>query len=257
MKPIAFKERYEVDIAVPYRLHLIRPCGRRASTRVFQQLRTLACNLIMITRAGPQNAAARKPSCADNLGAGRKPGRGELDLAAHDHRVECGGRARRHRDPPFPSIESFEGAGDDVLLTAGLSTNKLAALRRVADALLSGVLDEASLVEGQPSPDAAARLCRIKGIGPWTATVILLRGLGRLDVFPMNDSSVARNFAFVSGSVPLDIDRVLTAPGSQRGMLYCHLLLARLDARGDVGRASSTLLRSVQSQAQRHHRRGS
>ena len=33
----------------------------------------------------------------------------------------------------------------------------------------------------------------IEGIGPWTAAVILLRALGRLDVFPAEDSSVARN----------------------------------------------------------------
>ena len=137
----------------------------------------------------------------------------------------------------FPSIGSFERATDGVMRAAGLSTNKLAALRRVADAILSGALDEASLEE-RSSPDAAALLCRIKGIGPWTATVILLRGLGRLDVFPMNDSSVARNLAFVAGSVSPGIDRVLTALRPQQGMLYYHLLLARLDARGDVGRAS-------------------
>ena len=84
----------------------------------------------------------------------------------------------------------------------------------MADALLSGVLDEASLEE-QPSPEAAARLRRIKGIGPWKATVILLPGLGRLDVFPMNDSSVARNLAFVAGSAAVDVDRVLSAPGER------------------------------------------
>ncbi|MGA8026859.1 MAG: hypothetical protein WB992_06905 [Bryobacteraceae bacterium] len=62
--------------------------------------------------------------------------------------------------------------------------------------------------------------------------------LGPLDVFPMNDSSVARNLAFVAGAVPLDIDHVLTALGPERGMLYYHLLLARLDAGGEIGRAS-------------------
>ncbi len=149
--------------------------------------------------------------------------------------IEHGGMALR----AFPSVESFEGASDITLRAAGLSANKLAALRRVAEALRSGALDEATLEE-RSSPDAAALLRRIKGIGPWTATVILLRGLGRLDVFPMNDSSVARNLAFVAGSGPLDIDGVLTALGPQRGMLYYHLLLARLAARGDVGRASVT-----------------
>lgn len=137
----------------------------------------------------------------------------------------------------FPSVESVQRASDDVLLAAGLSTSKLATLRRVGDALISGTLDE-TMLEERASPDAVELLCRIKGIGPWTATVILLRGLGRLDVFPMNDSSVLRNLTLVAGSVPLDIDQILRALGPQKGMLYYHLLLARLDARDDIGRAS-------------------
>lgn len=139
----------------------------------------------------------------------------------------------------FPSAGSLRVAGDELLLAAGLSANKLATLRRVADALLSGSIDEAML-EKLPSLDAAMILRSIKGIGPWTATVILLRGLGRLDVFPMNDSSVVRNLAFVAGTASFDIDRILTALGPERGMLYYHLLLARLDARGEIGRASFT-----------------
>ena len=138
----------------------------------------------------------------------------------------------------FPSAERLRAADDGILRAAGLSANKLATLRRVADALLSGSLGEAMLEE-RPSPDAAETLCGIKGIGPWTATVILLRGLGSLDVFPMNDSSVARNLAFVAGAAAVDVGRVLTELGAQRGMLYYHLLLARLDARGEIGRAST------------------
>jgi len=149
--------------------------------------------------------------------------------------VKCGDIALH----AFPNAERLCVAGDDILLATGLSANKLATLRRVADALLSGGLDEATLEE-RSSPDALEILCRIKGIGPWTATVILLRGLGRLDVFPMNDSSVARNLAFVAGAAPLDISWVLTALGPQRGMLYYHLLLARLHVRGEIGRVSFT-----------------
>jgi DNA-3-methyladenine glycosylase II len=138
----------------------------------------------------------------------------------------------------FPTLESFQDASDTVLRAAGLSAHKLATLRRMADALRSGTLDDAAL-HALSSPDAATLLCRIKGIGRWTATVILLRGLGRLDVFPMNDSGVARNLLSVAGSIPVDLDQILTALGPQQGMLYYHLLLSRLDARGDIGRASS------------------
>lgn len=139
----------------------------------------------------------------------------------------------------FPSTDVFLKAPDRTCRTAGLSANKLATLRRAAESISSGVLDE-KMLEALPSPDAAALLRQIKGIGPWTATVILLRGLGRLDVFPMNDTSVARNLALVAGDMPFDVATTLQTLGAQRGMLYYHLLLARLDARGDLGKPSLT-----------------
>ncbi|MEO7986712.1 MAG: hypothetical protein ABI766_09270, partial [Gemmatimonadales bacterium] len=92
----------------------------------------------------------------------------------------------------FPAGEQVLSATDDLLRGAGLSANKIATLRRVAEALASGALEAATL-ERCTSSDAAASLRQIKGIGPWTAAVILLRGLGRLDVFPANDTSVASN----------------------------------------------------------------
>jgi len=134
----------------------------------------------------------------------------------------------------FPGVGEIEGAQDGCMRAVGLSARKLATLRRVGDALGGGALDEARLEE-RPSPDAAAMLRSIKGIGPWTATVILLRGLGRLDVFPANDTSVARNLTLVGRPAPLDVKAVLEALGPDRGMLYYHLLLARLEARAEGG----------------------
>ena len=152
----------------------------------------------------------------------------------------------------FPDAGSLCFASDDILLATGLSANKLATLRRVAEALLSGCLDEATLEESQ-SRDAVEILCRIKGIGPWTAAIVLLRGLGRLDVFPMNDSSVARNLTFIAGASPLDIDGALAALGPECGMLYYHLLLARLDVRGEIGRTSHSAKKVVLVLAPRSH----
>jgi 3-methyladenine DNA glycosylase/8-oxoguanine DNA glycosylase len=97
----------------------------------------------------------------------------------------------------FPTAERFHHESDERLRSTGLSANKIATLRRVAEAIESGALDAATL-ERCTSPDGAAMLRGIKGIGPWTATIILLRGLGRLDVFPGNDTSVARNIALAA-----------------------------------------------------------
>ncbi len=133
----------------------------------------------------------------------------------------------------FPTPRQVQHAEDGLLRGAGLSAGKLATLRRVADVLDGGGLDEARL-ERLPSAEAGALLCSMKGIGPWTAAVILLRGLGRLDVFPSNDSSVQRNLALVGGSAPLHLEMALEILGPDQGMLYYHLLLARLEARGEL-----------------------
>lgn len=137
----------------------------------------------------------------------------------------------------FPSAARVLHARDSALRATGLSANKVATLRRAGEALLSGALSE-TMLEERPSADAAALLQQIKGIGPWTAAVILLRGFGRLDVFPMHDTSIAHNITLVAGTAPLDIKRVLAALSPQQGMLYYLLLLARLEARGEAGRAS-------------------
>jgi DNA-3-methyladenine glycosylase II len=139
----------------------------------------------------------------------------------------------RERYFAFPSPETLLAADDVLLRAAGLSSGKIATLRRIAESLLEATLDEATL-EACDTPEAAARLSSIKGIGPWTAAVILLRGLGRLDLFPQNDSGAARSLALAAPGVTVDVEAVLQALGPWRGLLYYHLLLARLEARGEV-----------------------
>jgi DNA-3-methyladenine glycosylase II len=147
--------------------------------------------------------------------------------------VESGGV----RSYVFPAVGTVLGAEDTVLRATGLSGGKLAALRSAGEAIAAGTLGEAML-EQRSSEDAAALLRAIGGIGPWTATVILLRGLGRLDVFPAHDSSVARNLAMLAGPIaPRDVDRALAALRPEQGMLYYHLLLARLESRGELPRS--------------------
>ncbi|CAN5631167.1 hypothetical protein BH09MYX1_BH09MYX1_01540 [soil metagenome] len=137
----------------------------------------------------------------------------------------------------FPTVERFLGAPDASVRRVGLSAAKLAALRRVSKAIALGELTEA-MIEERSRAEGAKLLFTIKGIGPWTAAVILIRGFGRLDTFPGNDSSVAANLALVAPGVSVEAQDITDMLGSQRGMLYFCLLLARLETRGEVGRAS-------------------
>jgi DNA-3-methyladenine glycosylase II len=136
---------------------------------------------------------------------------------------------------PFPPAQTLLDADPEELRGLGLSINKVVGLRRTAHALVAGELDEAALA-ALPTPELCAALVAHRGIGPWTAAVIALRGFGRLDLFPMNDSGAARSIRELAGA-PVDLDALLDALGAQRGMLYYHLLLGRLAARGEISLA--------------------
>lgn len=135
----------------------------------------------------------------------------------------------------FPEPRRWLESGETELRAAGLSRHKVAHLRSVATAFAQGALVESEL-EGLATPEAIERLCTIRGIGPWSAAVVMLRGLGRLDVFPLRDSGVARAVTILAGA-PVDLDAVLDRLGPVRGMLYYHLLLGRLATRSPAQRS--------------------
>ncbi|MBV8074106.1 MAG: DNA-3-methyladenine glycosylase 2 family protein [Candidatus Eremiobacteraeota bacterium] len=134
---------------------------------------------------------------------------------------------------PFFEPEAYLDADSEALRKQGLSGGKAVTLRANAEALVNGALREAEL-EPLPTGEVMGRLMTMKGIGPWTAAVICLRGLGRLDVFPMEDSGATRSLKELSGDESVDLNAILDALGEQRGMLYYHLLLGRLESRGQL-----------------------
>ena len=127
----------------------------------------------------------------------------------------------------FPTPRALLHAQDEVLVAAGLSTNKRMHLRSVADAIASGEVTQAE-IEMLSTSKASEKLVQMRGIGPWSAAVVLLRGFGRLDTFPMRDSGVARTIVDLSGDPKVDLDETLVTLGPVKGMLYYHLLLGRL-----------------------------
>src|SRR5690606_4577786 len=93
-------------------------------------------------------------------------------------------------------------------------------------------LDEARL-ESLPAEEAIAALRTVPGIGPWSATLLLLRGLGRLDVFPPGDVGASRGVRTLFGlPETASVDDVLARFGDRRGYLYFLSLGANLLARG-------------------------
>ncbi len=79
----------------------------------------------------------------------------------------------------------------DTLTGCGLSRNKAAFLHALADEFASGRISTRALVR-LSDDDARERLCRLHGIGPWTAEMFLMFCLDRPDIFPVGDAGIRR-----------------------------------------------------------------
>ena len=86
---------------------------------------------------------------------------------------------------------------DEALRAAGLSRQKIAYAKSLAEEVLSGRLDFDRL----PADDeeAIAHLTAVKGIGRWTAEIYLLFAEGRPDVFPAGDLAVQIEIGIIMG----------------------------------------------------------
>jgi DNA-3-methyladenine glycosylase II len=140
----------------------------------------------------------------------------------------------------FPSPEDLFGARSNSLRALGFSGRKAEFLLALASAHRHGDLDLERLAH-YDNHAALESLERLPGIGRWTAEYVLLRGLGRLDVFPGDDVGARNNLArFLGRPRPLDYEGVRRAVAKWQpfaGFIYFHLLLARVRDAGWMNQA--------------------
>lgn len=135
----------------------------------------------------------------------------------------------------FPDPGDLSTADPDAVRNLGFSTAKARALVELAQRISEGTLD----LEQLPAVDddaASATLQELRGIGRWSAEYALLRGLGRLAVFPADDVGARNNLQRLLGvDAGMDSEAVrrAVAPWAPyAGLVYFHLLLDRVDQAG-------------------------
>jgi DNA-3-methyladenine glycosylase II len=97
---------------------------------------------------------------------------------------------------------AFLAASDDQLRAAGLSRQKMAYLRDLAEKFASGELSEGVLHEFDDE-EVIKRVSAVKGIGRWTGEMFLIFSLGRPDVLPVDDLGVRRGMQIAYGLADL------------------------------------------------------
>lgn len=104
---------------------------------------------------------------------------------------------------------------DEKLRAAGLSRSKIAALKDLAAKTLDGTVPSARALAKMTDEEIIERLISVRGIGRWTAEMLLLFDLGRPDVWPVDDYGVRKGFAKTFGRRKLPTPKQLRKFGEK------------------------------------------
>jgi DNA-3-methyladenine glycosylase II len=135
----------------------------------------------------------------------------------------------------FPIPEDLSKLKTDDFRKLGFSHQKGRAIIEIAQAIVTDQVD-LEKIKMLNDDEALEQLFQLRGIGPWTADYILLRGLGRLNVFPADDVGGHRNLQrWLKSPRKLNYEETLKIVEKWKpygGLIYFHLLLNRLTEEG-------------------------
>ena len=101
-----------------------------------------------------------------------------------------------------PAPQLLLDTPDDPLRAAGVSGNKIKALRDLAARTLDGTVPSHAAIRKMSDADIVERLTEVRGIGSWTVEMLLIFRLGRPDVLPVTDYGVRKGYALTFQRVP-------------------------------------------------------
>ncbi len=135
----------------------------------------------------------------------------------------------------FPPPENLSALDPEALRPLGFSRQKALAIIGLASSIVEKQLNPDEL-ENLDNEAAAKRLEKLRGIGRWSAEYVLLRGLGRLDVFPADDVGARnklRNWLGLPGTLNYEgVRHSIALWKAYGGFIYFHLLLKGLGEAG-------------------------
>jgi 3-methyladenine DNA glycosylase/8-oxoguanine DNA glycosylase len=94
----------------------------------------------------------------------------------------------------YPTAGEILEISPERLRAAGLSTAKTAAVRDLAARTLDGTVPSLARIRRMEDEEIVERLTVVRGIGRWTAEMLLIFRLGRPDVLPLSDLGVRKGF---------------------------------------------------------------
>jgi len=138
----------------------------------------------------------------------------------------------------FAVAEAVARSNPDALRALGLSRQKGEYLINLARLAADQKDRDFSSIDALSDDDAIERLSAIRGIGRWTAEYVLLRGFGRIHIFPGDDVG-GRNklYEFLGETATPDyagVRRIMERWHPYGGLIYLHLIVSGLVDNGHV-----------------------
>jgi 3-methyladenine DNA glycosylase/8-oxoguanine DNA glycosylase len=124
-------------------------------------------------------------------------------------------RTRRGLVDGFPTPEQILAASEKLLRSAGLSRNKMLAIRDLAAKTLDGTVPTIKQAHRMSDDELIERLVEVRGIGRWTVEMLLIFRLGRPDVLPVDDYGVRKGYAKMRKLADLPKPKELMAYGER------------------------------------------
>lgn len=101
-----------------------------------------------------------------------------------------------------PTPQQLIATPGEPLRAAGVSFNKIKALRDLAAKTVDGTVPSHAAILKMPDADIVERLTAVRGIGPWTVEMLLIFRMGRPDVLPVTDYGVRKGYLLTFQRVP-------------------------------------------------------
>jgi 3-methyladenine DNA glycosylase/8-oxoguanine DNA glycosylase len=99
-------------------------------------------------------------------------------------------------DHVFPAPADVLKASPERLRSAGLSRPKASYVLGIAQKAAVGYVPTLDECDRMTDAEIVERLTSIKGVGRWTAEMLLIFNLGRADVLPVHDLGVRKGFQY-------------------------------------------------------------
>ena len=110
----------------------------------------------------------------------------------------------------FPVPSELLQISPERLRQAGLSAAKTAAVRDLAARTLDGTVPSLARIRRMEDEEIIERLIVVRGIGRWTAEMLLMFRLGRPDVLPVTDLGIRKGFQLTFRTRKLPEPSVIT-----------------------------------------------